>query len=377
MKEYSLVIASNFLDHYMQAQSIELMKYFKDFHFVASEKLEEKYQKLGFSDLNNSDIVIKAYENKEKAKQIILNADIVITGSYKYQEHIKQRLNENKIVLFYSERLFKNNNIIGKALRYIKYNVRHAKDDKSILLCVSAYAASDYNSIGLFKNKTYKWGYFPKTIQYKNINELVKNKTQNSIIWVGRLVKWKHPDVVIEIAKKLKENNIDFNIKMIGNGEMKEELIERINSYKLNKEITLFADGMSPEDVRKNMEEAQIYMFTSDYGEGWGVVLNEAMNSGCACIASKAAGSSPYLIKDGINGYLYDYSDINDLFIKTKELLINKEKQNNFSINAYNTITNEWNAEIAASRLYDFINGMLNNDDVEHLFLKGILSKDN
>ena len=107
MKDYSLVIASNFLDHYMMSLSNELKKYFKDFRFVASEELEDKYKKLGFADLNENDFVLKAYEEKEKAKEIILNADIVITGSYAYQSHIRERLKNNKPVVYYSERLFK------------------------------------------------------------------------------------------------------------------------------------------------------------------------------------------------------------------------------------------------------------------------------
>jgi hypothetical protein len=37
---------------------------------------------------------------------------------------------------------------------------------------------------------------------------------------------------------------------------------------------------MPPEEVRVHMEQSNIYLFTSDFGEGWGAVLNEAMNSG-------------------------------------------------------------------------------------------------
>ena len=33
------------------------------------------------------------------------------------------------------------------------------------------------------------------------------------------------------------------------------------------------------------MEQADIYLFTSDRNEGWGAVANEAMNSACAMVA--------------------------------------------------------------------------------------------
>ena len=43
--------------------------------------------------------------------------------------------------------------------------------------------------------------------------------------------------------------------------------------------------ALKPADVRKEMERADIFLFTSDYKEGWGAVLNEAMNARCAIVA--------------------------------------------------------------------------------------------
>ena len=53
---------------------------------------------------------------------------------------------------------------------------------------------------------------------------------------------------------------------------------------------------MPPEAVRRRMEQANLFLLTSDFQEGWGAVLNEAMNSGCAVVASHAAGAAPYLL---------------------------------------------------------------------------------
>lgn len=375
MKDYSLVIASNFLDHYMLSLSNELKKYFKDFCFVASEKLEDNYKKLGFSDLNENDFVCKAYEDKEKARQIVLNADIVITGSYAYQSHIRERLRNNKPVIYYSERLFKSNNKLGNFLRYFKYNYRHGNDNKSPLLCVSGYAAGDYNSIGLFKNNTYKFGYFPEIKKYDDIEELINNKKNNSIIWVGRLIEWKHPVHALIVAKRLKEEGYDFSLEMIGNGEMQEKIHDLVSEYGLQNNVTIFDKGMSPEDVRKHMEESEIYLFTSDKGEGWGVVLNEAMNSACACIASYSAGSTPFLLEDSVNGYSYKNENVDDLYEKVKSLLDDKNLRNKYSLNAYKAITEKWNCEKAAERIYNLVDCIMNNKNYSDLYEDGIMSK--
>lgn len=372
MKEYSLVIASNFVDHYMLALSLELMKYFKDFKFVASKELAENYRQLGFSDLNNKEFVVKAYENKKYAEKIIMDADIVITGSYAYENHINKRLKKNKPVIYYSERLFKYNKILNFASA-IRNIIRYRYSKNSILLCISAYAAGDYNKINLFKNRTYKWGYFPAITRYDDIDKFINNKKKNTILWVGRLIEWKHPDHAIEVARRLKNDGYSFEMNIAGNGEMEDKLKSMISEYDLADCVHMLG-SMPPEQIRKHMEESEIYLFTSDKGEGWGVVLNEAMNSACACVASYSAGSTPFLIQDKENGIVYKNQNVDDLYKGVAYLLDNDAIKKEFSKNAYETIANEWNCEETASRLSNMISNLLTQKDI-NVYSNGLLSK--
>ena len=93
-----------------------------------------------------------------------------------------------------------------------------------------------------------------------------------------------------------------------------------------------------------------IFLFTSDRNEGWGAVLNEAMNSGCAVVASHAIGSVPFLIDNGKNGLIYRSGEIQDLYEKVKYLIENWNKAEEIGKNAYGTLVGLWNAEIAAER---------------------------
>ena len=49
--------------------------------------------------------------------------------------------------------------------------------------------------------------------------------------------------------------------------------------------------GLPREKVAEGLKKAHIYVFPSVYEETWGLCLNEAMASGCACIASDVAGA--------------------------------------------------------------------------------------
>ena len=123
------------------------------------------------------------------------------------------------------------------------------------------------------------------------------------------------------------------------------------------------------------MERASIYLFTSDRQEGWGAVLNEAMNSGCAIIASHLAGSTPYLIQNGENGMIYHSGDLKALYQSLEILLENPGIQYELGLKAYETIINEWNAEVAAERLLSLSEYILEGKEFNELFRSGPCSK--
>ena len=53
--------------------------------------------------------------------------------------------------------------------------------------------------------------------------------------------------------------------------------------------------GLPRERVATGLKKADIFVFPSTYEETWGLCLNEAMASGCACIASDVAGARAQL----------------------------------------------------------------------------------
>ena len=116
-------------------------------------------------------------------------------------------------------------------------------------------------------------------------------------------------------------------------------------------------------------------MFTSDRQEGWGAVLNESMNSGCAVVASHAIGAVPYLMKHNSNGLIYKSGDIDALYQNVKYLLDHPEEQRRLGEAAYRTITEEWNAEIAAERFVNLAQHILDGDKYPDLYESGPCSK--
>lgn len=349
---------SNFLNHHQLPFCLEMYKVLgEDFKFVATERIHEERLKMGYEDMSElHPFNLNTYTSKENfAEGIRLGeeSDVVIIGSAP-NLFIKKRLKEDKLIFRYSERIFKKGQwrIMNPktALSLIK-NHTITKNKNIYMLCASAYTAADFNLAGAYKNKTYKWGYFPEVKEH-NLDQLkLKKKNKNlKLLWVGRLIKLKHPEYAIKVAYKLKEQGYKFTLDIVGSGEMEEDIKELIKNKQLGSFVNLLG-SMSPEEVRIQMESANIFLFTSDFNEGWGAVLNESMNSGCAVVASHAIGSVPFLLNNNENGLIYENGNEMNLFECVKKLLDTSELCEKLGENAYRTLINEWNAKKATERL--------------------------
>nr|MBQ8244944.1 glycosyltransferase [Oscillospiraceae bacterium] len=279
---------------------------------------------------------------------------MVIAGSAP-ERLVRQCILDNKLVFRYSERPLKHGIEPLKYLpRLVRWNWRNPPGKPIFLLCASAFAVKDYACFGLFRGKAFRWGYFPETRHYQNLQALVEGKRKNSILWAGRLLDWKHPEDAVRVAVELKKNGVPFDLNIIGTGEREKALQDRIVRERLEDCVHLLG-AMKPEEVRRHMEESEIFLFTSDRREGWGAVLNEAMNSGCAAVASHTIGAVPYLVKDGENGMIYPSGNVEALYNKVRYLLESPEERCQIGMNAVKTIAQEWNGEVAARRLVQLI----------------------
>lgn len=362
---------SNFLNHHQLPFCIEMKKYLgDDFIFVATEPIPDSRLKLGYEDINtNNTFVLCSYLSKKsqsQAEMLADKSDIVIIGDAP-DYFIKKRLKDNKITFRYMEREFKKGYIHILDPRVIKCMLnKHTRyrNKNLYMLCASAYTPIDLAIFFSYRNKMFKWGYFPKVNDY-DIRKLInkKNDEKTNILWVGRLIKYKHPELMINIGKYLKKSNIKFEIKIIGIGEMFNYLKKEISANQLEDFVKLLGP-MSPNRVRSYMEDANIFVFTSNFEEGWGAVLNEAMNSGCAVVACHAIGSVPFLVENKVNGYIYENGNIKELCDIVKKLCLSKDEQKQLGINAYNTLKKTWNPEKATCNFLKICSSIMEGNDL-------------
>lgn len=232
-------------------------------------------------------------------------------------------------------------------------------------LCCSAFAARDDDKMYAYRNRHFKWGYFTQV--ENNIVEAtcpdVSMKGKVKILWCARFLSWKHPELVIELAEKLKKAGYDVVIDMYGdegnvgkhdNPYLRKDLETLIDKLDVAEVVTL--KGSRPNcEILKAMQDGDIFLFTSDCLEGWGAVANEAMANGCVLVASDAIGSTPYLVKHKETGMIFRSCDLDSLYAQVKYLLDNPEVCRRISKAGRESMVKLWSPQNAAKSLLQLI----------------------
>jgi glycosyltransferase involved in cell wall biosynthesis len=214
-----------------------------------------------------------------------------------------------------------------------------------------------YYSVGFSRCKFYNFGYFPKlTPNY--INKNTKDNQKINFLFVGQLIPRKGIDVLINLLKYLNDKyNDEFFFNIIGDGMLKNELIEYIKDFKTVKFLGLISDV---EAVNKYYKEADV-LFLPSYFDGWGAVVNEAMAQSCSLLLSEKVYSSQALLIENNNGYVFDPYNFNSLSCKVDNYFSNKnllQEHSAFSFELYK----EWNEKNAAFSFQNLLNGEKNTN---------------
>lgn len=354
-----ITFVSNYINHHQIPFCDAMSSLFEDvdFHFVQAMPMEEKRINMGWAvDPKDYPYVSLFYEDKKYCEELILNSDVVIFGWTEgiTSELEKKRLSSGRLSFRVSERIYRGSRIKWLSPRGLlkKYNEHIRYRKKPVyLLCAGAYVSADFKLIHAYPNKMLKWGYYPDVKDRSFRVSETDNKIR--LCWAGRFVKLKHPEYAIELCKELEKFGYDYELKMIGDGYMREELEKSVSDAGLLANVS-FLGNLKPEEVTMHMKDSDIFLFTSNYLEGWGAVVNEAMQCGCAVVASREAGAVPFLITDGENGFSYRNGDCEDFKKKVLSLFQEKYKILQFAKNGYDTIEKVWNAKNASMEFVRF-----------------------
>lgn len=149
-------------------------------------------------------------------------------------------------------------------------------------------------------------------------------KQHFTITSIGSLIPIKGFDRLIRVAKMLKDSGYSFLIQIIGDGVLREELIELRNSLDLHNDVLFFGFQNPPFSYLK---QSDIFVSTS-ISEGLPYVICEALVLEVPVVATKTAGSIE-LLGDNVYGLLTEHDDMS-IFKGVKSLIDDLELQKTY-----------------------------------------------
>lgn len=154
------------------------------------------------------------------------------------------------------------------------------------------------------KNESYKLGFVNEkdtvipngvdTNLFDIINKAYVRKLLNLdvnkkyVIYAGRLRKIKGSDFLIPIFKSVYEKNSNVELLIVGDGELKEYIIEETKKNGIIKSVHYF-DFMSQQQLSKFIGASDVLILPSR-NEAWGCVVNEALACGIPVVGSNVEG---------------------------------------------------------------------------------------
>ena len=158
-------------------------------------------------------------------------------------------------------------------------------------------------------------------------------KQENSYLTsIGRLVKRKGFDFLI---RSIAGTNKKIHVLIIGDGPEKENLQNLAKKLSIQDRVH-FLGQVSEEKKFQYLDNSDVYILSSVH-EGFGVVLQEAMQVGLPIIATNNGGQVDF-VRGGINGYLVEFGDENAMGKKIEVLIKSKTLRDKIRNNNLNKV---------------------------------------
>lgn len=371
-----LVFYSLILNHHQACIADEFYKILgNDYAFVETAECHDS--KGSTDDYSQRPYLIRAWASTDeynKAMQMAMEAEVCVFGGYEALPFEKARMGRGLLSFDMGERWLKRgwmNLLSPRILKMLLLYYCGGWNKQALYkLCMSAFASEDHRRLRMYIGKCYKWGYFTQVDEKKDVEASLDVSTPGSttLMWCSRFLVWKHPELPVQMAAKLKEKGYKFHIRMYGdegNAAKHDTIYPRKELQKLIEQLGVqdsveLMGSLPNNEVLDAMRESEIFLFTSDRMEGWGAVANESMANGCVLVASDAIGSSPYLIEDGVNGFMFRSQDVDSLTQKVEWLLKHPVERKKMRTAAYATMRDVWSPRKAAEALLKLIDDLKN-----------------
>lgn len=385
-----VVFCTNIWNHHQGPVAVELARQTcGDFKMLLHQPLDHIYSKerqmLGWNIVPPSEDWIvgppKATNLCDYSAYVkfAMDADVLLLDGippYLDFRMLRSRYKQGKVTFVMGERFFKEKRpwyfclslrkLVGRLITWYRYESAHIH-----FLTMSHWCLEDLSYYGICKGRTWRWGYLTEVSSactQKDHGEKLR------VGWCGRMIDWKRPDlVVLAVSKLAPVVREKIEVVMVGDGPERSKVDRLVEMMGLKSVVSVVGSKTACE-IRAFMKSCDVFVFTSNRKEGWGAVLPEAMDSACAVIASKAAGSTLELVKDGYNGFVFEDGNDSELASLIHKLVDDRRLIKTLGRRAWEDMQ-EWSPREGASRLLELAKRLCGDSSYASQIKKGVCER--
>ena len=168
----------------------------------------------------------------------------------------------------------------------------------------------------------------------------------------------KNIEGTVYFAKLLKDQNIDFEYDIYGDGGDLGQLYYLIDRYDLSKFINV--KGQIDNDILKQKLINYDFFVQLSLSDALPTSVLEAQSVGVPCIVSNSGGLPEAVVKD-VTGIVEDYTNLDSLVRETISLWKDKEKYYSFSEKAIINANEKFSIEVEFQKLKTLYHQVLNS----------------
>ncbi|MDU8913524.1 glycosyltransferase family 4 protein [Aestuariicoccus sp. MJ-SS9] len=171
------------------------------------------------------------------------------------------------------------------------------------------------------------------------------------ICFAGKLSPHKRPHDLLEAYARLISSGIQAQLAIVGSGELEGMLQEEATN--IEGAHVHFLGFVNQSQLPNLFAASDLFVLPSSF-EAWGLVVNEAMCAGLPIICSRECGCSHDLVKDGLNGHVFNAGDVDALFKALSNVLGKDDLRSSYSSESKAIIAN-WSFRECADGLREAI----------------------
>jgi glycosyltransferase involved in cell wall biosynthesis len=345
------------LERYILSPQIKI--YYFDYNF------SDDYSILGYFKLAFNSKLIET--NKTIKKLLDIEPDIInfhTTPRELILGHSFLKLSKNKkTVLIYTDQLvrFQKNEIcffkqqlLAVSFRKLYSKFHHIYVSNSVANFAKRYSLLEKGYKSRIIENTVDVNYFKKSLNTSTLDFF-------KIIYPARLSDVKGHKFLIQAFKLflLKMESVNKNIKykllLLGDGELKNELMEFTNSIGIHNNVDFLG---YKKDVKQILNECVVGVFPSQK-EGLPLALLEMMSMSLPTLASDIPEIVD-LIEDGYNGVIFHLNDLNDFVYKLENLVKDENLRISLAVNSRLSVEKRFGRSSNATMYEEFYFDLLN-----------------